>query len=64
VERASLAGETVFDPFMGSGTTGVACAALGRAFIGCELDPRHFETACKRIENAQRQADLFIGEAA
>lgn len=65
VERASLAGETVFDPFMGSGTTGVACAALGRDFVGCELDAKHFATACKRIEDAQRQADLFIeGEAA
>jgi hypothetical protein len=63
VERASLDGETVFDPFMGSGTTGVACAALGRSFVGCELDPRHFETACRRIEEAQRQYKLF-GEAA
>jgi site-specific DNA-methyltransferase (adenine-specific) len=63
VERASVAGETVFDPFMGSGTTGVACHALARDFIGCELDQRHFETACKRIEQAQRQALLF-GEAA
>lgn len=59
VERASLAGETVFDPFMGSGTTGVACAALGREFIGCEIDPRHFDTACERVEQAQRQGKLF-----
>lgn len=60
VDRASLPGEIVFDPFMGSGTTGVACAALGRHFIGCELDPKHFDTACKRIEQAQRQGDMFI----
>jgi DNA modification methylase len=65
VERASLPGETVFDPFMGSGTTGVVCAALGRSFVGCEIDSRHFETACNRIEDAQRQGDFFIsGEAA
>jgi DNA modification methylase len=63
VERASLAGETVFDPFMGSGTTAVVCASLGRGFVGCEIDPRHFETACKRIEDAQRQSDLFIEAA-
>ncbi len=59
VERASLFGETVLDPFMGSGTTGVACAKLGRAFVGIELDPVHFETACRRIEDAQRQGSLF-----
>jgi DNA modification methylase len=64
VERASLAGETVLDPFMGSGTTGVACAALGRNFIGIELDERHFATACRRIEDAQRQGSLFDEQAA
>lgn len=63
VDRVSLPGETVLDPFMGSGTTGVACHLLGRAFIGIEIDPRHFETACRRIEDAQRQTSLF-GEAA
>lgn len=41
---------TVFDPFMGSGTTGVACAKLGRKFIGCEIEPSYFDIACKRIE--------------
>lgn len=64
VDRASLAGETVLDPFMGSGTTGVACHRLGRDFIGIELDPRHFETACKRIEDAQRQGDFLLAGAA
>lgn len=55
---------TVADPFMGSGSTGVACATLGRPFIGIEIDERHFETACKRIEDAQRQGDMFIEAAA
>ena len=50
----------IFDPFMGSGTTGVACVKLGRKFIGIEIDPDYFEIACKRIEEAQRQPDLFI----
>jgi DNA modification methylase len=63
VERASLAGETVFDPFMGSGTTGVACHALGRSFVGCEIEPRFFDGACKRIEAAQRQSDFFVEAA-
>jgi site-specific DNA-methyltransferase (adenine-specific) len=52
-------GETVLDPFMGSGTTGVACARLGRPFIGIEIEPRYFDIACRRIEEAQRQGDLF-----
>lgn len=48
------------DPFMGSGTTGVACAKLGRKFIGIELEPKYFDIACKRIEDAYNQPDLFI----
>lgn len=56
-------GETVLDPFMGSGTTGVAAVQMGRPFIGIEMNPVYFELACKRIENAQRQGSLF-GEAA
>ncbi len=52
--------ETICDPFMGSGTTGVACAKTGRKFIGIELDPDYFEIACRRIEDAYRQPDLFI----
>ncbi len=46
-------GMTIFDPFMGSGTTGVACVQTGRNFIGMEIDPSYFEIAKKRIESAQ-----------
>ena len=45
---------------MNSGTTGVACARLGRRFIGIELHEPYFDIACRRIEQAQRQADLFV----
>jgi DNA modification methylase len=51
---------TVLDPFAGSGTTGVACARLGRRFVGVEIELRYFDIACRRIEQAQRQRDLFI----
>ena len=51
---------TILDPFMGSGTTGVACARLNRKFIGIEIEPSYFDIACRRIEEAQRQKDLFI----
>ena len=49
----------ICDPFMGSGTTGVACMNLGRKFIGIEIEPKYFDIACERIENAQRQARMF-----
>jgi site-specific DNA-methyltransferase (adenine-specific) len=52
-------GELVCDPFMGSGTTGVACANLGRAFVGVEQDAKWFDLACRRIEEAYRQPRLF-----
>lgn len=51
--------QTICDPFMGSGTTGVACMNLGRKFIGIEIEPRYFEIAVRRIEDAQRQGRLF-----
>lgn len=53
-------GETILDPFMGSGTTGVAAVQMGRKFIGIEREPKYFDIACKRIAEAQRQGDLFI----
>jgi site-specific DNA-methyltransferase (adenine-specific) len=52
---------TVLDPFMGSGTTGVAALKQGRAFVGVEIDPKHFLTACKRICAAYEAPDIFIG---
>jgi DNA modification methylase len=52
--------ETILDPFTGSGTTGVACVKLGRKFIGIELDEKYFDIACKRIEEAYLQPDMFI----
>ena len=51
---------TIIDPFMGSGTTGVACVKLGRRFIGIEIEPRYFDIACRRIEAATKQPDMFI----
>lgn len=52
--------ETIADPFMGSGTTGVACAQMARKFIGIEKSREYFDIACKRIEDAYRQPDLLI----
>jgi site-specific DNA-methyltransferase (adenine-specific)/modification methylase len=51
---------TVLDPFMGSGTTGVAAIQMGRKFIGIEREPKYFDIACKRIEQASKQVDMFI----
>lgn len=50
---------TVLDPFMGSGTTGVACVNLGRSFIGIERESSYFDIACRRIEEAYKQPRLF-----
>lgn len=52
--------QIILDPFMGSGTTGVACQQMGRKFIGIEKEPKYFDIACKRIEEASRQGDLFV----
>ncbi|WP_353247342.1 site-specific DNA-methyltransferase [Limnohabitans sp.] len=51
--------DTILDPFMGSGTTGVAAVQMGRKFIGIERDPRYFEIACERIRKAASQQSLF-----
>lgn len=55
----SMTDGVVLDPFMGSGTTGVACLNLGRKFIGVEVKQEYFDIACQRLENEQRQARLI-----
>ena len=55
---------SVLDPFMGSGSTGAAAIKAGRSFIGIEREPKYFDIACKRIEDAQRQGDFFVERAA
>ena len=52
--------QTILDPFAGSGTTLVACAKLGRKGIGIELDESYFDIACRRVEEAYRQPDMFV----
>lgn len=64
VTTYSLPDQTILDFTMGSGTTGIACLKEGRGFIGVEADPAIFDIACKRIEDAQRQGDLFLEGAA
>jgi site-specific DNA-methyltransferase (adenine-specific) len=59
VSKFTDEGETVLDPFMGSGTTGVACVKLGRKFIGVEKRRDYFDLACRRIADAYRQRDMF-----
>ena len=58
----SFFAKTILDPFMGSGTTGVAAIQLGRSFIGIEREPKYFDIACKRIEQAVAQGQLFAPE--
>ena len=55
--------QSILDPFMGSGTTGVAAMQMGRSFIGIEREQKYFDIACQRIEQAQKQADFFIAPA-
>ena len=65
VANSSQHQDTILDPFMGSGTTGVACIKRGRKFIGIEIDPVHFDAACQRIEtacvSARANPGLFAG---
>jgi site-specific DNA-methyltransferase (adenine-specific) len=56
---STLLGDTVLDPFMGSGSTGVGCVQVGRSFIGIEREPSYFDIACRRIEEAYKQPRLF-----
>jgi site-specific DNA-methyltransferase (adenine-specific)/modification methylase len=58
------AGGSILDPYMGSGTTGVAAMQLGFRFIGCEIEPTYFDAACRRIEAASRQPTMFPARAA
>lgn len=55
-------GGIALDPFMGSGTTGAACTKLGRRFVGVEIHEPYFDIACRRIEAAYRQRDLFVAD--
>lgn len=52
--------ETILDPFMGSGTTGVACAKIGKKFTGIEINPHYYDIACRRIDEAYLQPDMFV----
>lgn len=60
IGAATDVGDAVLDPFMGSGTTGVACVKLGRKFTGIEIEPKYFDIACRRIEEAYKQPDMFV----
>lgn len=60
INNSSARGEVILDPFMGSGTTGVACVKLGRKFIGIEISEDYFNIACERIRKAYAQPDMFI----
>jgi len=64
VSDFTMPNQTILDPFMGSGTTGVAAVQAGRDFIGVEKSPEYFDIACERIDKAQRQGDFFIEGAA
>lgn len=58
-EVVTESGQTILDPFMGSGSVGIAAASIGRRFIGIEIDPGYFEIACRRIRDIYAQGDLF-----
>lgn len=60
VTVGSNKGDLIYDPFMGSGTTGVACKELGRNFIGCEIDKNYFEIAKKRIDSVDTESKLIL----
>jgi site-specific DNA-methyltransferase (adenine-specific)/modification methylase len=60
IEKAKVPpGGVILDPYMGSGSTGVAAVQMRHPFVGIEIEPRYFDVACRRIEEAQRQGDMF-----
>lgn len=59
IESSSVMGETVYDPFMGSGSTLIAALLEGRKAVGCEIEERYFNTACERVAQAHQQQDIF-----
>ena len=60
INWAATDAQTILDPFMGSGTTGVAAVQMGRDFIGIEREPKYFDIACKRIQAALDAPDMFV----
>jgi DNA modification methylase len=60
IRSTSDRAQIILDPFMGSGSTGVACVKEGRSFVGIELDEDYFDIACKRITDAYAQPDMFV----
>ena len=63
IALATAPNELALDPFMGSGTTGVAAIKQGRRFIGIEMSPRYFDIACRLIDDAAKEPDMFIEQA-
>ena len=64
IELLRLAPDSlIVDPFMGSGSTGIAALSLGHRFVGCEIDEGHFKVACKCLEEAQQQMGLLLEAA-
>ena len=63
INLVSDEGDLILDPFMGSGSTGVACVNLNRKFIGIEIDEKYFNIACERIEAANKEQPFFGGAA-
>jgi site-specific DNA-methyltransferase (adenine-specific)/modification methylase len=60
IEQMRLpADDLILDPFMGSGSTGVAAVKMGHRFIGIEIEPKYFDIACRRISEALKQPDMF-----
>lgn len=60
IKNSSRRGDVILDPFMGSGTTGVAAARIGRKFVGIEIEPLYFDIACRRVQAALDAPDMFV----